>query len=183
VSCNGTRPGLPELGLADQQAVAGHVGDRQLQGLPRFSSRWLRAGRSGVALGQRAQAVFGPKSKSCLDEVIDLLCRVDVRWTARLAGTEVIAGGELVPGVVNPNMAHEAADGFQPRVALCHGWPERSPIDGRLRVHMRLPAPGPRRRQSSSAGTPHSTSRKPVARRSCEISLDGRQHQSASGQG
>jgi len=103
-------------------------------------------------------------------------------WTARFAGTEVIGRRQLVPGVVNPNMAHEAADGFEPRVALCHGWPERSPIDGRLRVHMRLPAPGReggkalqqvlRIRHREARGAPQR-----------EISLDGRQHRSASGQG
>jgi hypothetical protein len=114
--------------------------------------------------------------------VIDLLCRIDVRWTAPFAGTKVIGRRHFVPGVVNPDMAYEAADGFQPRVALRHRWPERSPIDGRLRVHMRLPTPG---REGGKALQQVLRIRHREARGAAqrEISLDGRQHQSASGQG
>ena len=55
-----------------------------------------------------------------LDQAADLLCRVDVRRAARLAGAEVISRRRPVPGVFDPDMSCEAADSFQPRVALGH---------------------------------------------------------------
>ena len=51
--------GLPELGLADQQTVAGHVGDRQLQGFgdPQPGGREQRdQGRIGVRSAIRLSA-------------------------------------------------------------------------------------------------------------------------------
>ena len=76
----------------------------------------------------------------------------------------------------------EAAHGLQPGVTLRDGRPERCPIDGRLRVNMRLPALG---------GEGGEALQQVLGIRHCEaggsaeaeVSLDGVQHQSASGQG
>jgi hypothetical protein len=65
-----------------------------------------------------------------------------VRWAARLAGAEVFGRRQFMPGVFNPHIAREAADGFQPRIALRHGWPESRPVDCSLCVDMRLSALG-----------------------------------------
>ena len=65
-----------------------------------------------------------------------------MRRAARLAGAEVIGRRQLMPGVFNPDMAHEAADGFQPRIALRDRRTESRPVDRCLRVDMRLPALG-----------------------------------------
>ena len=132
---------LPKLGLADQQAVVGHVGDRQLQGFgdPQPGGReQCDQGR----IGQRAHAAFGPKPEGGLDQAIDLLCRVDVRWASRLAGAEVIGRRQLMAGVVDPDIVREAADSFQPRIALRHGWAESCPVECRLRVDASLPTLG-----------------------------------------
>lgn len=43
---------------------------------------------------------------------------------------------------VFPDMTHKAADGFQPRIALCDERSARRPLDCGLRVDMRLPALG-----------------------------------------
>ena len=172
---------LAELGLADQQAVAGHVGDRQLQGFgdPQPGGReQCDQGR----IGQRAQAAFRPKPQRGLDQAIDLLRRVDVRRAAPLAGAEVIGRRQLVPGILDPNMAHEATDGFEPCIALRHGRPERGPVDCCLRLHVRLPALS---REGGKALQQVLRIRHSEARGAAqgEIGLDGVQHQSASGQG
>ena len=41
-----------------------------------------------------------------------------MRRAPRLSGAEVIGRRQLVPRVLNPGMTHEAADGFQPGIAL-----------------------------------------------------------------
>ena len=87
-----------------------------------------------------------------------------------------------MPGVVDPDMAHEAADGFQPCIALRHGWPESCPVDCRLRVDMRLPALG-RERGKALQQAFRILHREARGAAQGEVSLDGVQHQSASGQG
>ena len=105
-----------------------------------------------------------------------------MRRAARLAGAEVIGRRQLMPGVFNPDMTHEAADGFQPGIALRHRRSERRPFDGGLRMDMRLPALG---REGGKALQQVFRIRHREARGTAEgeIGLDGLQHQSASGQG
>ena len=105
-----------------------------------------------------------------------------MRRAARLAGTEVIGRRQLVPGVFNPDMTHEAADSFQPGIALRHGGPERRPVDGRLRMDMRLPALGCEGSKALQQVF-RILHREPRGTAQGEIGLDGLQHQSASGQG
>ena len=172
---------LAEFGLTDQQAVARHVGNRQLQrfGYPQACGR-EQCYQGGI--GQRAQAALGPKLQGNLDQAFDLRSRVDMWRSPPLAGAKVIGRRQLVPVVLDSDMPREAADGLQPSIALRDGRPERRPIDGRLRVNMRLPALGCKggkalqqvlcilhREASGSAEV--------------EISVDGVQHQSTPGQG
>ena len=87
-----------------------------------------------------------------------------------------------MPGVLNPDMTHEAADGLQPGIALRDGRPESRPVDCGLRMDMRLPALG---REGGKAPEQafriqHRESGGAAER---QISLDGLQHQSTSGQG
>lgn len=172
---------LAELGLADQQAVAGHVGDSQPQGFADPQPGGREQGDQGRK-GKRAQAAPGPKPQRSLDEAIDLVCRVDVRRAAPLASAEVIGRRQFMPGILNLDMAHEAADGFEPCIALCHGWPECRPVDGRLRLHVRLCALG---REGGKALQQVLRIRHREARGAAqgEIGLDGVQHHSDSGQG
>ena len=172
---------FPELGLADQQAVARHVGDGQLQrfGNPQPGDREQRdQGR----IGPWAQAALGVKPKGAFDQPVDLRRRVDVRRAPRLADAEVIDRRQLVPGILDPDMMREATNGPQPGVALCGGRPARRPFNRGLRMDMRLPALGreggkapeqPFRIQHRESGG--------AAER--QISLDGLQHQKTSGQG
>ena len=105
-----------------------------------------------------------------------------MRRAARLAGAEVIGRRQLVPGVFNPDMTREAADGFQPGIALRDGRSARRPIDCRLRVDMRLPALG-RKGGKALEQVFRILHREAHGTAEREISLDGVQHQSASGQG
>ena len=181
MSCSGVRRVFRNLVSRDQQAVARHVGDGQLQrfGDPQSGDREQRdQGR----IGPWAQAALGVKPKGAFDQSVDFRRRVNVRGAPRLAGAEVIGWGQLMPGVFNPDMTHEATDGLQPGVALCGGRPARRPFNRGLRMDMRLPALGreggkapeqPFRIQHRESGG--------AAER--QISLDGLQHQKTSGQG
>ena len=175
------QPRLAELGFADQQAVASHVGDRQLQGFgdPQPGGReQCDQGR----MGQRAQAVLGLKPQRSLDQPIDLVRRVDVRRAAPLAGSEVIGRRQFVPGIFDLNMAHEAADGSEPCIALRHGRTESRPVDRPLRLHVRLSILG---REGGKALQQILRIRHRKARGTAqgEIGLDSVEHHSASGQG
>jgi hypothetical protein len=105
-----------------------------------------------------------------------------MRRAPPLVGAEVIGRRELVLVVLDPDVAYEAADGLQPGIALRDGRPECCPVDGSLRVHMRLPALG---RESGEALQQVLRIRHREAGGSAEveISFDGLQHQSTSGQG
>ena len=105
-----------------------------------------------------------------------------MRRAPRLAGAEVIDWRQLVPGVFNPDMTHEAADGFQPGVALRDGRSARRPIDCGLRVDMRLPALG-RKGGKALEQVFRIQHRKSGGAAERQISLDGLQHQRTSGQG
>jgi hypothetical protein len=173
--------GLPELGLADKQSVARHVGDRQLQrfGDPQPGGReQCDQGR----MGQRAQAALRPKPQRGLDQPIDLVRRVDVWRAAPLARAEVIDRRQLVPGILDLDMAHEAADGSEPCITLRHGRTESGPVDRRLHLHVRLPMLRGEGRKAPQQvlRTRH---RKARGAAQGEIGLDGVEHQSASGQG
>ncbi len=87
-----------------------------------------------------------------------------------------------MPGVFNPGMTHKATDGFQPGIALRDRRPARRPIDGGLRVDMRLPALGRKggKALEQAFRVLHHEPRGPAQG---EIAFDGVQHQSASGQG
>ena len=87
-----------------------------------------------------------------------------------------------MPGVFNPDMTREAADGFQPGVALRDRRSVRRPIDCGLYMDMRLPALG---RKGGKAleqvfRIQHRESSRTAER---QVSLDGLQHQRTSGQG
>src|SRR5713226_7986722 len=101
-----------------------------------------------------------------------------MRRAPPLVGAEVIDRRELVPAVLDLDVAYEA----QPGIALRDGRPERCPVDGSLRVHMRLPALD---RESGEALQQILRIRHREASDSAEveISFDGLQHQSTSGQG
>src|SRR6266853_802639 len=101
-----------------------------------------------------------------------------MRRAPRLAGAEVIDRRQLMPGVFNPDMAHKAADGFQPGIALRDRRSARRPINCGLRVDMCLPALGRkggkaleqvfRIQHRESSGTPwRSISVAAVCRRTC----------------
>jgi len=98
------------------------------------------------------------------------------------AGAEVIERRQLMPRVLYADMTHEAADSFQPGVALRDRRSARRPIDRGLRVDMRLSA------LSREGGETleqifriqHRESGGAAER---QISLDGLQHQRTSGQG
>ena len=83
-----------------------------------------------------------PKPQRSFDQATDLVCRVDVRRAAPLAGAEVICRRQLMPDVLHPDMAHEAADGSEPCIALRHRWTESGPVDRCLRLDVRLSALG-----------------------------------------
>src|ERR1700730_9635199 len=65
-----------------------------------------------------------------------------MRRAPLLVGAEVIGRRELVPAVLDLDVPYEAVDDLQSGIALRDGRPERCPVDGSLRVHMRLPALG-----------------------------------------
>ena len=103
-------------------------------------------------------------------------------FAAPLARAEVIGRRQLVPGILDLDMAHEAADGSEPCITLRHGRTESGPVDCRLREHMRLPALG-RERGKALQQVLRVRHREASGAALDEISLDGVQHQSASGQG
>ena len=105
-----------------------------------------------------------------------------MRRAPRLAGAEVMCRRQLMPGVFDPDMAHKAADGFQPGIALRDGRSARRPVDRRLRVDMRLPALG-RKGGKALQQVFRIQHREPGGTAERQISLDGLQHQSTSGQG
>src|SRR5581483_984733 len=133
-------------------------------------------------IGDRAQAAHRPKSKRGLDEVADLVCRVDVRRATPLSRAEVIGRRQLVPDILHSDMAHEATDGSEPCIALCYRWSESGPVDRCLRLDACLSALGReggkalqqvlRARQREARGPPQG-----------EISLDSVEHHSTSDQG
>jgi hypothetical protein len=87
-----------------------------------------------------------------------------------------------MPGVFNPDMTREAANGFEPGIALRDGRAARRPIDCRLRENMRLPALG-RKGGKALEQVFRIQHREARGTAQGEIGLDGVQHQSASGQG
>jgi hypothetical protein len=123
-----------------------------------------------------------PKPQRSFDEATDLVCRINVRRAAPLARAEVIGRWQLMPDVLHLDMAHEAADGSEPSIALRHSRTESGPVDRCLRHNVRLSALGC---EGGKALQQALSSRHREARGApqSEIGLDGVQHQSASGQG
>lgn len=163
--------GLAELGLADQQAVARYVCERKLECFGDAQPGGREQGDQG-RIRQRAQASLRSKLAGGFDQVTDLRARVDVRRSTPFAGTEVIGRGQLVPDIFDADMACEAADGLQSSIALRNGRSERGPIDGCLRLDIRVPALD---REGGEAleqvlGIRH---RKARGTAQCEIGLDG----------
>ena len=105
-----------------------------------------------------------------------------MRRAPRLAGAEVIDRRQLMPGVLNPDMTHEAADGFQPGIALRDRRSARCPIDCGLHVDMRLPALS-RKGGKALEQVFRIQHRESSGATQRQISLDGLQHQRTSGQG
>jgi hypothetical protein len=173
--------GFPELGLPDQQPVVRNVGNLQLQrfGDPQPGDR-QQGDQSGVGL--RSQPTLRTKAKGGFNQAIDLVRRVDVRRSALLAGAKVIGRRHLMPTIFNPDESHEAADGFQPRVTLCHRWAESRPVDRRLRVNMRFLASS-RKASKALQQAFRSFHLESCGTAQAEVGLNGVQHQSASGQG
>jgi hypothetical protein len=87
-----------------------------------------------------------------------------------------------MPGVFNPDMTHEATDGFQPGIALRDGRSARRPFNCSLRMDMRLPALGRKggKALEQAFRIQHRESSGAAER---QISLDCLQHQKTSGQG
>jgi hypothetical protein len=148
-------------------------------GDPQPSDR-KQGNQSGVGL--RSQPARRANAQGGFDEAIDLVCRVDVRRPALLAGAKVIGRRHLVPTIFNPDEPYEAADGFQPRVALRHRRAESRPVDRRLRVNMRVPAVGRKASKALQQVFSHCHV-KSCSTAQAEVGLYGVQHQSASGQG
>lgn len=126
---------LAELGLADHQPVRRDVSDGQLQRFedPQAGGR-EQSDQRGIRL--RAQAFPRPKLQGNLNQAVEFRGRIDMRRSSSLARAEVMGWRQLVPVILDPDMAHEAADGLQSGIALCNGGSERCPVDGRLRVNM-----------------------------------------------
>ena len=87
-----------------------------------------------------------------------------------------------MPGVFHSNMTHKAADGFQPGIALHDRRPARRPIDCGLRVDMCLTVLG-RKGGKALEQVLRVEHPEPSGTAQRQISLDGLQHQRASGQG
>ena len=102
--------------------------------------------------------------------------------TTLLAGAEVAGRRQIVPSILDLDIAHEAADGSEPCIALRHGRTESGPVDRCLGLHIHFSALG---REGGKALQQVRSARHREARGAAEreIGLDGVQHQSASGQG
>ena len=116
------------------------------------------------------------------DEAVDLARGVDVRHAAPFAVPEVIRWRQLVTIIFDADVTGEAADGFQPLVALRHGGTLNGPVDRRLRSDVRiLPLGGEAGEAVQQAfGIRHFEARGAAQG---EIGFDGVHHGSASGQG
>jgi len=133
-------------------------------------------------MGQRAQAALRLKPQRGLDQPIDLVRRVDVRRATPLAGAEVIGRRQLMQGILDLNVAHEAADGSEPCITLRHGRTESGPVDRSLRLHVRLAMLSGEGRKALQQVL-RVQHRKACGTAQGEIGPYGVEHHSASGQG
>ncbi len=111
---------LLELGLGNDQAVVGHVGQSNGDCL-----RNTHAGRCNQpehrGVGERSDCIVGAKSMSGVDQPSDLPGTIDVRCAAPATGAaEKISGGNFMPRIFGMQCEREAAHPNR-RLRRCSG--------------------------------------------------------------
>ena len=108
---------LPELGLADDEAIRCHIGDAQREGL-RDAQACCEEQRKGRAHGVRSGRPSGSELRRSLDESARFVRGVDVRHWPVPPPREVAVRGNLVAGIFGVEVAGELNDSLEVAVPL-----------------------------------------------------------------